>query len=194
MNNLKQLTNDIHRKAEKKPWAKLLVSGDMEPIQYGTYLWNQLGIYSALENRALEKNIFDIETAKGLRRMHYIQDDLNYYPCVQKKFTTTLEYEKYVATIQEEQIWAHVYVRHFGDMFGGQMIKAKLPKAKPWMEKMPPSPWPEPGVMLYHFENRAKLITTVRSKLTDAMLEECEYVFQSAINLFTDLENHFDVR
>ena len=48
--------------------------------------------------------------------------------------------------------------------------------------------------MLYHFENKAQLITTVRSKLTDAMLEECEYVFQSAINLFTDLENHFDVR
>lgn len=194
MNNLKELTKDIHRKAESRPWAKLMLSGDMEPIHYGTYLWNQLAIYTALENRALEKRVLDEWTAKRIRRMHYIYDDLNYYPSVQKRFPSTHAYEKYVSKIQSDEIWAHIYVRHFGDMFGGQMIKKKLPKPKPWMEKMPPSEYANPGHMYYFFEDRAELITKIRSNLKDSMLEECNYVFQSAINLFTDLENHFDVQ
>lgn len=194
MNNLKELTKDIHRKAESRPWAKLMLSGDMEPIHYGTYLWNQLAIYTALENRALEKRVLDEWTAKRIRRMHYIHDDLNYYPSVQKRFPSTFAYEKHVSKIQADQIWAHIYVRHFGDMFGGQMIKKKLPMPKPWMEKMPPSEYINPGHMYYFFEDRGELITKIRSNLKDSMLEECNYVFQSAINLFTDLENHFDVQ
>ncbi|OUT94642.1 MAG: hypothetical protein CBB96_05620 [Gammaproteobacteria bacterium TMED36] len=193
MNNLKQLTNDIHRKAENSPWAKLLISGDMTPEQYGTYLWNQLAVYEALENRALEKKVLSATLAKRLRRVHYINDDINYYPKIWKKFPATFEYVEYCKKIQPDQIWAHIYVRHFGDMFGGNMIKEKLPKPKPQIDNMPPSELKYPGQMYYYFENKSEIITEVRSQLNDSMVDECIYCFESATKLFNNLEKHYNV-
>jgi heme oxygenase len=68
---------------------------------------------------------------------------------------------------------AHIYVRHFGDMYGGQMIA----KRNPGSGKM------------YQFENVDELKEIVRSRLDDDMSDEANMCFQFAIRLFKELEN-----
>ena len=57
--SLKKLTDSIHKEAEHTKWSLLLISGNMTNHQYGQYLYHQLQIYSALESRAAELQIFN---------------------------------------------------------------------------------------------------------------------------------------
>jgi len=66
---------------------------------------------------------------------------------------------------------AHIYVRHFGDMYGGQMIANRNPGS---------------GKM-YEFNNVEELKTTVRSMLHDNMADEANRCFEFAMELFEEL-------
>ena len=66
---------------------------------------------------------------------------------------------------------AHLYVRHMGDLYGGQMIKKKVPGSGKF----------------YEFTNREELITNIRAKLTDDLGEEANVAFQHAINIMREL-------
>ena len=68
-------------------------------------------------------------------------------------------------------ILAHIYVRHFGDMYGGQMIAKRNPGS---------------GSM-YVFEDVEELKTTVRAKLNDDMADEANRCFEFAMQLFEEL-------
>jgi heme oxygenase len=73
----------------------------------------------------------------------------------------------------KEEFLAHLYVRHFGDMYGGQMIK----KRNPGSGKM------------YDFNNVEELKTTVRAMLNDDMADEANTCFEFAMQLFEELED-----
>ena len=45
MSNLKDLTKDVHRDAERQGFVKVLMSGNINPKLYATYLWNQHNRY-----------------------------------------------------------------------------------------------------------------------------------------------------
>ena len=66
-----------------------------------------------------------------------------------------------------------MYVRHFGDMYGGAMIAKRIPGSG----------------MMYKFENVDTLKTTVRGMLDDSMAPEANRCFEFAIRLFGELEN-----
>jgi len=83
-----------------------------------------------------------------------------------------IAYEKHVHNLDNDGLLAHVYVRHFGDMYGGQMIR----KRNPGSGKM------------YDFDNVEDLKTKVRSMLKDSMADEANKCFEFAIQLFTELE------
>jgi heme oxygenase len=105
--------------------------------------------------RELEKN-YKIETTPGLLM-----------PVVR-------EYEKHIATLDRDGLLAHIYVRHFGDMHGGQIIKKFNPGS---------------GTM-YDFDNVEELKTRIRGLLSDDMADEANKCFEFAIKLFNELDNN----
>ena len=177
--SLKELTSDLHELAEQRPFAKMLASGALTPEQYTNYLFNQYYIYHTLE---LYLSVPDIQ---DIKRADKIKEDLEWYEIthnfLQCQLTySTNEYIGYIHSIgdDKEKILAHVYVRHFGDMFGGSMIAKNIDGPNNY----------------YKFENRGELIKKVRSLLHDGMADEARRCFMFAIRLFKDLEDGYDIQ
>lgn len=177
MNNLRQLTLEAHTRAERQSFAGKLVNGQLEPKRYYEYLLNQLACYQALEKK-LEKWLKDHDLLKILRTEKIVEDigwleiEYNFDRNTVRLQPSTNTYVEYVNTKSATELVPHLYVRHFGDMFGGAMI-AKV----------------SPGLCKYYeFENKKELIDRVRSLLTDDMAAEANLCFDSAINLFEELD------
>ena len=85
-------------------------------------------------------------------------------------------YASRIAMLQESDnnhgLLAHMYVRHFGELHGGQMIKKKIPG----------------NGLMYEFEGDTKyLIEEFRKLLDDDMAEEAKICFDFASQLFDEL-------
>jgi len=179
-NNLKELTRAHHDNAERTEFADLLLSGEISPKLYQEYLHAQLQNYRALEgavsvpmelepifrSTAIEEDLQEIEALYDLEE---IEDDLQ----------STREYVKHIHTLSEDEnndgLIAHLYVRHFGDAHGGQIIKRNVPGS---------------GLM-YEFEDRRELIALTRTLLHDGMEAEAKNCFEYAERLFHELIERF---
>lgn len=179
-NNLKELTRAHHDNAERTEFADLLLSGEISPKLYQEYLHAQLQNYRALEgsvsvpmelepifrSTAIEEDLQEIEALYDLEE---IEEDLQ----------STREYVKHIHNLSEDAnndgLIAHLYVRHFGDAHGGQIIKRNVPGS---------------GLM-YEFEDRRELITLTRTLLHDGMEEEAKNCFEYAERLFHELIERF---
>lgn len=172
MNRLKELTAENHKRAESCAFAKELMSG-ISPERYHFYLLNQHAIYSALEDKA--KVILD--RFPDVRRSDLIMEDIEEIESIHNVERKDLlpvvkAYEDYVSKLDERGLLAHIYVRHFGDMYGGQMIKRRVCGS---------------GKM-YEFENVKTLKESIRELLDDSMGDEANACFNFAIRLFEELE------
>lgn len=182
---LRDLVKEVHTQAEECPFARLLMSGNITAEQYATYLFNQEEAYRYLETQADTLGI--LNEIPHIKRTEKIQADLKAvrqlvpikHPPVIRVLPSVRQYINYVNDgLTEEQCWAHIYVRHFGDMYGGNMISKRIPLIKHTM---------------YDFEDKKGLIEYVRAKLTDNMADEAKLVFKSATKLFRNLENEFNL-
>lgn len=179
-NNLKQLTRQHHDNAERTEFAEMLLSGNISPKLYQEYLHAQLQNYMVLES-AVEVPM----ELEPIFRSTQIEEDLqeieNTFDLdeIEDNFESTLEYNKHILTLLEEGnnegLLAHLYVRHFGDAHGGQIIKRNVPGS---------------GLM-YEFENRAELIKSVRTLLHDGMADEAMICFEYAERLFHELMENY---
>ena len=168
---LRDLVKDVHTDAEKSPWANLLMSGNITIPQYAGYLYQQEMIYRALEIRAGALGMLD--DIPGIARQSKIASDfrnLNVKELMEPT-PSTLEYCTYVKDISQQQCWAHIYVRHFGDMYGGAMIAKKVPGLG----------------RMYKFKDKEGLKEKVRAILNDDMADEANACFEFAIRLFEEL-------
>ena len=173
MNKLKELTWNTHHNAERTAFAKKLLRG-IDPVDYHRYLVNQYEIYNALETAA-ESVLSDFP---HIARAENIKQDIE-----ELEVTYTLgfdptmlcpvveEYKTYVSNLDRKGLLAHLYVRHFGDMYGGQIIKSRNPGS---------------GKM-YDFDDVETLKQTVRAQLSDDMADEANCCFEFAIQLFKEL-------
>ena len=174
MSKLKELTWEVHQRAERTEFARKLLKG-LTPDEYPRYLYNQYMIYSILESAA-EKLVPEL---KAINRAERIYADLRE---IEKEYSISTtpallmpvvrDYERHVINLERNGILAHIYVRHFGDMYGGQMIRKRNPGS---------------GTM-YDFDNVDELKTTVRSMLNDDMANEANRCFEFAMQLFEELE------
>ena len=65
MSKLKELTWENHKNAERQRFARMLMSGKMEPYLYAKFLYNQYHCYKALENSIdLPKDLEPIKRAQ----------------------------------------------------------------------------------------------------------------------------------
>lgn len=86
------------------------------------------------------------------------------------------KYIAYVETLAEadnnESLLAHMYVRHFGELHGGQIIKKRTPG----------------NGRMYEFNGDTKvLIEEFRKLLSDDMADEAKKCFEFASELFDEL-------
>lgn len=164
-----------HDKAENHRFVKLLFSGEMPKNIYADFLFNQLVAYSRLESLAQRYGLlFGIE---DIRRADLMQEDLTELGEKPGFRKSTSNYVSYLNNVPAEKLMAHIYVRHFGDMYGGQMLKKVVPSQG----------------RMYEFKDRAELINRVRSKLSDDLGDEANKAFDFVLELFDELANAYDI-
>jgi heme oxygenase len=170
--SLKDITKDLHADAERTVFAKKLVTGTFTTEEYANYLWQMVLVYNGIETAAnsqgMLKNLPDIE------RAHKIYQD-----CIElvgpnhnlKWLPVTIEYYQYLLELnyseRKNQIKAHLYCRHMGDLFGGQIIAKKCPGAG----------------RFYQFKDAENLKMAIRAELTDDLGDEARVAFDWAIKL-----------
>ena len=170
---LKDLTSLKHQLAEDHRFTKLLLSGKISKEIYATFLANQVYIYEVLEGCAkhLINDIVDIN------RSNKIKQDWQELKCVTVIHNCTREYYKYIKTLDDHRLLAHVYVKHMGDMYGGQLIKRLVPGT---------------GSM-YDFTDRQTAIKQLRQKLDITMAEEANTAFDYALELFDAIADEYNI-
>ena len=131
------------------------------------------GIEVAANSQGMLKNLPDIE------RAHKI-----YLDCIElvgvhhnlKWLPETIDYYKYLLELNHDPerrhlIKAHLYCRHMGDLFGGQIIAKKCPGQG----------------RFYQFKDAENLKTAIRAELTDDLGDEARVAFEWAIKLMKAL-------
>jgi heme oxygenase (biliverdin-producing, ferredoxin) len=176
-NKLKELTWAHHQSAERRAFAKELISGKIDPALYHKFLCCQYLVYQTLEKYTIIPEKLNLikrapriwQDIRELERMFGFEPPDSYPPSVKK-------YETHIYLLADEEdnrgLLAHMYVRHFGELHGGQIIKKKVPGS---------------GLM-YDFEGDTKvLIEEFRKLLDDDMAEEAKICFDFASELFDEL-------
>ena len=175
MSNLKDLTWEHHKNAERQDFVKVLMSGNINPDLYATYLWNQHAKYNLLEAIAQVHRLFD--KFPTVQRKKLIENDFNEIWNHSEPPIVCQSTHKYITHMKgimnnAEAVMAHIYVLHMGDLSGGQMIAKKVPGS---------------GTM-YKFDGDVKeLKEAIKSQTNDSMAEEAKWVFDCATELFQEL-------
>jgi heme oxygenase len=171
--SLREITKDLHAEAERSLFAKKLVTGALSTEEYANYLWQMVLVYNGIEvaanSQGMLANLPDIE------RTHKIYQD-----CIElvgahhqlKWHPVTIEYYQYLLSLNYDPekrhlIKAHLYCRHMGDLYGGQMIAKKVPGSGKF----------------YQFKDVEKLKESIRAELTDDLGDEARVGFEWAIKI-----------
>lgn len=175
MSNLKDLTWEHHKAAERQDFVKVLLSGKINPELYATFLWNQHKKYDILEAVAGALGLLD-DLPDIRRKLKIEQDFLELWkndspPVITESTNAYIMHMKDIIS-DSNAVMAHVYVLHMGDLSGGQMIKRKAPGEG----------------RMYGFEtDKKQLKESIRAKTNDTMAEEAKYCFTASTNLFREL-------
>jgi heme oxygenase len=172
---LKELTKAKHEIAEKLPFIVKIFQKKVTPEEYLKYLYQMQPVYEALENKAKALGI--LNNLKGIERAYRIQEDivelqettsLKYY----MHLTATDEYTNYLKQLTDpKKILAHLYVRHMGDLYGGQMLRLCVPGSAKW----------------YWFDNSQGLISELRGLVTVDLADEANIAFDYSIKIIEQL-------
>lgn len=179
--NLKELTKDNHSKAERKAFASELMSGHIAPHRYYRYLTNQLYAYITLEECLREcgfpQKYWDVFRAEKIREdIFELEEQYGFsFDSYNDIFYSTAEYidrvDQLAVRNDLQGLIAHMYVRHFGDMYGGAMIAKRIPGSGRY----------------YQFDNKEELKSALRGLLNDDMADEANICFSFAIRLFEEM-------
>ena len=174
--SLKELTHEAHRNAETQPFVKILFSGKINPKLYATYLKNQHPQYEILEVCAMPLGLMSDYPA--IRRAPAILSDFQELwgdDDTQPQMCPVVdEYIKYILSIKDDpkKLLAHLYVRHFGDLSGGQMIAKRVPGSGKY----------------YQFDGDPTEIKNIlRAKLDDSLADEAKVCFEFATKFFQQM-------
>jgi heme oxygenase len=173
--SLRDLTKEEHTTAERQEFVKILFSGNIDPKLYAIYLKNQHPMYEFVEVCAMQHGL--LNGMPDIRRAPYINADfLELWPDKDNPPQLLPVVQKYLDHIrsimdQPQKLMAHIYVRHMGDLAGGQMIAKKVPGK---------------GTM-YKFEDPDKLKEAIRSKIDDSMADEAKVCFSFATEFFKEM-------
>ena len=179
MSNLKELTWEHHKNAERQAFVKEMFAKEpqISKERYACYLFNQHPQYNMLEMLSMMHGLFD--GMPELRRAPAIHEDYQEMwgeanPNQPPLMPVVKEYMDHLMSIQDDadKLMAHVYVRHMGDLSGGQMIAKRVPGA---------------GRMYKFDKSHDELKELVRARLNDSMADEAKLCFDFATKMFVQL-------
>ena len=169
MLQLKDAIAEKHSLAEKMTFNKRMFRGELSNEEYILYLCQQLAIFDAIELHELPHSALDragkvFEDIKELTGEGQIQIT----PLV-----ATNEYRKYLNTLTKEEQLPHVYLNYLALMFGGKMMKSKVPGS---------------GKM-YEFDgDMNEIIGSIRAIQTDEWADEANKALDYNINILDELQ------
>jgi heme oxygenase (biliverdin-producing, ferredoxin) len=174
--SLRDLTKEAHTNAERQEFVKILFSGNIDPKLYATFLKNQHPCYELLEVCAMVHGL--LSDLPDIRRAPYILNDfMELWGADNKEAPKTCptvqRYLDHIMSIKTDpkKLMAHLYVRHMGDLAGGQMIAKRVPG----------------NGRMYQFENPEELKTAIRAKISDDMADEAIICFDFATRMFKEM-------
>ena len=173
--SLRDLTKEAHSNAERQEFVKILFSGTINPKLYATFLKNQHPCYELLEVCAMPLGL--LNGLPDIRRAPAILSDnkelWDEKDGEAQMLPVVKEYLDHIMTIKNDphRLMAHIYVRHMGDLAGGQMISKKVPGSG----------------RMYKFEDPDTLKAAIREKINDDMAEEANICFGFATKLFKEM-------
>lgn len=175
--SLKELTHEEHRHAETRPFVKVLFSGKVDPQLYAIYLYNQFPMYEVLEVCAMPHGI--LNDIPGILRSKNIRSDFEELWSGDKNpplCPVVDEYMRHILSIKHDpkKLLAHIYVRHMGDLAGGQMIAKRIPGSGKY----------------YQFDNVDELKSKIRAKIDDSLVDEAKLCFGYAARFFEEMMQH----
>jgi len=165
---LKEATKELHTKAERMPFNNKMMKGELSEEQYSKYLLSQYHIFHTLEIN------FDLphENMKRMVNIAKDMDELGYRWLTKKVDKETKRYCKYLRNLPQSDANAHIYLNYLAHMFGGKIIKSKVPGSG----------------KLYEFDNVDEIIGSVRRIQTDEWAPEVNKAFTYIINIFDELD------
>lgn len=166
---LRDLVHDLHTQVENTQFALKLFSGNISTEEYAEWLYQLMMVYGTLETVAKSVGLFD--TLPGLERGHLIYQDLMELDGVngRKMKPATREYINYLLNLYpaRDKILAHMYVRHMGDLYGGQLLAMKVPGSG----------------KQFIFNDRKQLIANFRELLDISLAPEARIAFEWNLKL-----------
>ena len=173
--SLRELTAEKHKDAERQAFVKELLGGSITEERYATFLYNLHPVYNVLEMFAIANGLLaDIPEVRRAPKIQADYQELWKNPTAPKLCPTVPKYMKYIKdelANDPDRLMAHLYVRHMGDLAGGQMIAKRVPGS---------------GTM-YQFDNVDELKNKIRAKLKDSMGDEANVAFDIAIDMMKDM-------
>jgi heme oxygenase len=174
--SLKDLTHAKHKEAETQPFVKVLFSGKINPDLYATFLFNQHPVYELLETYAMMFGL--VNDLPDIRRGLKINEDFRELwgnrgnkPVELAVTRDYLDHIKMLAETNPNALFSHIYVRHMGDLAGGQMISKRVPGSG----------------RMYQFADPDALKTAIRARLSDDMADEANVCFDFAARMFKEM-------
>lgn len=169
--SLRSAIKEQHDAAEAHPLTAVMLSGRLTPYAYADLIANQLIVYRAVEEAAKKHKLL----VDGLERSDLMEQDLLELMSFQigelSEFKIVNVQRDRLEHLDQNGVLAHLYVNHMADIYGGQILKSKLPgKCK-----------------RYDFENRSELVGKIRSMLTDDLASEAQMAFSFTLQLFDDV-------
>ena len=172
MTNLKQLTWEEHKNAERQAFVKELMGG-ISKARYADFLHALHPQYHLLESFAKLHNLLDVEIAPNIYAdFHELCEQLEDF--TPTEYPVVKEYMDHIMTIKDDphKLMAHIYVRHMGDLSGGQMIAKRVPGS----------------TKFYQFDEDVDVLKDkIRTRLDDSMAEEAKICFNFATELFKQM-------
>ena len=165
---LKEATAELHSKAEKMEFNQRMFKGELSNDEYLNYLIQQSYIFQEIENRNLPH--------PNLNRLDSINDDINELGGYKFKISKpTTDYVVYLGDLNQTQLNAHIYLNYLALVYGGQIMKSKVPGS---------------GKM-YEFEgDMMELIGSIRAIQKDEWADEVNKGFQYIINILDELQTN----
>jgi len=170
--NLKELTWEHHKNAERQAFVKELLGGNITNNRYATFLFNSHPQYNILEQFAMLHDLIDFRRAPAIHEDYLeLWDE---HPNQPPTLPVVKEYTDHIASIKDDpnKLMAHIYVRHMGDLSGGQMIAKRVPgKGR-----------------LYQFDEDVDVLKeSIRTRLDDSMADEAKICFDFATKQFQQM-------
>lgn len=165
---LKEATAEKHKLAERMPFNVRMFKGELSVKEYVHYLTQQASIFQILEQ-------IGIPHQSLLRLKNIFEDIQELTPKVSDKLPSLKSTEKYGLYLQKltyEQALPHIYLHYLALMFGGQMMKSKIPGSG----------------RMYDFDNMMEAAGSIRSVQKDEWADEVNKGFDFMIEIFDELE------